>query len=118
MAQVAQLAEHVLGKDEVGGSNPLLGSFGNKGCAAEGASGHLPLGSDDRLEAVHIEGAARRGSAAAIRFGASSSNWLEHRTPNPGVAGSSPAWPVAWKSRSLGAGEGISRRVRGRNYGR
>ena len=24
-AQVAQLAEHVLGKDEVGGSSPLLG---------------------------------------------------------------------------------------------
>jgi hypothetical protein len=26
-AQVAQLAEHVLGKDEVGGSIPLLGLF-------------------------------------------------------------------------------------------
>jgi hypothetical protein len=25
-AQIAQLAERVLGKDEVGGSNPLLGS--------------------------------------------------------------------------------------------
>ena len=26
-AQIAQLAERVLGKDEVGGSNPLLGSM-------------------------------------------------------------------------------------------
>jgi hypothetical protein len=25
-AQIAQLAEHVLGKDEVAGSNPVLGS--------------------------------------------------------------------------------------------
>ena len=24
----------------------------------------------------------------------SSSNWLEHRTPNPRVAGSNPAWPA------------------------
>jgi hypothetical protein len=28
-AQVAQSAEHILGKDEVGGSIPLLGFFGN-----------------------------------------------------------------------------------------
>src|SRR5262249_33574581 len=33
-------------------------------------------------------------------LGVSSSNWLEHRTPNPGVAGSSPAWPVTlWERR-------------------
>ena len=31
-AHVAQLAERVLGKDEVGGSNPLVGSIG-KGIA-------------------------------------------------------------------------------------
>ena len=35
MAQVAQLAEHVLGKDEVGGSSPLLGSY--SGYWVEGA---------------------------------------------------------------------------------
>jgi len=29
-AQIAQLAEHVLGKDEVAGSNPVLGSRANK----------------------------------------------------------------------------------------
>ena len=39
MAQVAQLAEHVLGKDEVGGSNPLLGSLGTKESAALEAHG-------------------------------------------------------------------------------
>ena len=25
---------------------------------------------------------------------ASSSNWLEHGTPNPGVGGSTPSWPA------------------------
>lgn len=29
-AQIAQLAEHVLGKDEVVGSNPILGSIRNQ----------------------------------------------------------------------------------------
>ena len=29
-AQIAQLAEHVLGKDEVAGSNPVLGSIVRK----------------------------------------------------------------------------------------
>src|SRR5262249_32973352 len=47
----------------------------------------------------------RRARRARRAIGVSSSNWLEHPTPNPGVAGSNPAWPVAIRERGR-AGQG------------
>jgi hypothetical protein len=52
-AQVAQSAEHVLGKDEVGGSIPLLGSWGDRELTAR-------FEDDDAFSAMLSEGSVAR----------------------------------------------------------
>ena len=107
-AQVAQSAEHVLGKDEVGGSIPLLGLLNGEdrepvqsGCEARVGEERYPSG--QREQTVNLPAYAFGGSNPPLSMRKKTATGYRLRREEPGVL-AGRRQPVAGRPEGRGAG--------------